>query len=412
MIISRILGLLFVFPFSRMVLKKGIALYSYAYTPYILFLDLSTLGIPLAISKLIASNDKDKHSSILKSSTIIALALGATFFLTLFFISDIYANYVMDGEDQLNTIREVSNVIKIISLSILISPVVSVIRGYYQGLENMYVTSVSQIIEQVVRVSLILILSYIAVYKYDNITLAIYLSVLSTFIASLSALLMVYIYVKRDKLKILAGNYFSFKKILKYSLPFFYFGISLSLYSVIDTLFFNKALIASNISNSEEYFAIYAFEAKKIVSGVVLIANSFSLSLIPRLIKSKDGQIKTTLLILSIILFINIMVFVLSDFIYNILFGYNELGGYILRIHSILIIIYSINLIINAHIQAKNYLKIIIITQSIAIILKFILTYPLAYNYDIVGIMLSTLIPLAIISIINLLYIYHKNKNY
>src|SRR5690554_593850 len=53
-IISKIIGLIYVIPFYSIIGDKGGALYGYAYAIYGIFLSLSSSGIPLAISKIIS----------------------------------------------------------------------------------------------------------------------------------------------------------------------------------------------------------------------------------------------------------------------------------------------------------------------------------------------------------------------
>ena len=52
-ILTKILGMLYVIPFYGMLDGKGTALYGYAYSIYVVFLDISTAGLPIAISKII-----------------------------------------------------------------------------------------------------------------------------------------------------------------------------------------------------------------------------------------------------------------------------------------------------------------------------------------------------------------------
>ena len=51
-VISKVLGIIYVIPFYSLIGERGGALYGYAYSIYGLFLNLSTAGIPLAISKI------------------------------------------------------------------------------------------------------------------------------------------------------------------------------------------------------------------------------------------------------------------------------------------------------------------------------------------------------------------------
>ena len=53
-VITKILGLLYVIPFHSIIGDEGGALYGYAYTIYLFFMSISTAGIPLAISKIVS----------------------------------------------------------------------------------------------------------------------------------------------------------------------------------------------------------------------------------------------------------------------------------------------------------------------------------------------------------------------
>ena len=53
-IISKILGVLYVIPFYKIIGENGGVLYSYAYNIYNLFLNISTAGIPIALSLIIS----------------------------------------------------------------------------------------------------------------------------------------------------------------------------------------------------------------------------------------------------------------------------------------------------------------------------------------------------------------------
>lgn len=150
-IISRALGIFFVFPFAKMVGPIGLSLYSYAYVPYAIFIDISTMGVPLGLSKLVAKYNTKGHYKtsrrILFFSLSLMVLIGFISFLLMNSLSDIYASRVLAGTEFENTLKDVSLVIKMVSYSILIIPVVSAIRGYLQGYLKMAPTAISQITE-------------------------------------------------------------------------------------------------------------------------------------------------------------------------------------------------------------------------------------------------------------------------
>ena len=79
-IITKILGVLYVIPFHAIIGEAGGALYGYAYTIYLLFMSLSSAGIPLAISRIVSEYQTLGYYNIKKRAFVlgkrIALVLG------------------------------------------------------------------------------------------------------------------------------------------------------------------------------------------------------------------------------------------------------------------------------------------------------------------------------------------------
>jgi O-antigen/teichoic acid export membrane protein len=165
-VISKIIGVLYVIPFYPLLGEKGGALYGYAYTIYGLFLNLSTAGIPFAISKLTSEyNALEMHYTkerAYKISKYLICGLGLVSFFALFLFSKDLA-YVFIGDIKGgNSIDDVSFVIKVVSTALLIVPILSVLRGYLQGQKYITPSSISQVLEQLVRVAFLLIGSFLS----------------------------------------------------------------------------------------------------------------------------------------------------------------------------------------------------------------------------------------------------------
>ena len=86
-VLTKILGIVYVIPFHAIIGEEGGALYGYAYTIYILFMSLSSAGIPLAISKVVSEYQTLGYYNAKKRAFIIgkkiALLLGFFCFLLL-----------------------------------------------------------------------------------------------------------------------------------------------------------------------------------------------------------------------------------------------------------------------------------------------------------------------------------------
>ena len=87
-VITKVLGILYVIPFYSIIGEKGGALYGYAYNIYLVFMAISSAGIPLAISKLISEYQTlgyyDAKQRAFKMGRQIAMTLGIICFIILF----------------------------------------------------------------------------------------------------------------------------------------------------------------------------------------------------------------------------------------------------------------------------------------------------------------------------------------
>lgn len=211
--ISKILGLIYIFPFTAIVGEEGLALYAYGYVPYTVLLSVATLGIPLAVSKFVskynALGDYETGRRLFKSGLIVMSITGFIAFLILFLLAGPIAQIVVGGEDlKGNSIEDVVLTIRMVSVALLIVPLMSIIRGYFQGYQSMGPTAVSQVIEQIIRIIFILCLTFIIVTLMNgSIGLAVAFATFGAFVGALGGLTVLLIYwfkrknILRDNIK-------------------------------------------------------------------------------------------------------------------------------------------------------------------------------------------------------------------
>ena len=172
-VISKILGIIYVIPFHAVVKEQGGALYGYAYTIYSLFLGISSAGIPLAISKIISEYQTlgyyDAKERAFKLGKNISILLGLIAFVVLFIFAPTIAHAVLGELTGGNTIEQVTFVIRVISTAIIVVPLLSIYRGYLEGHKYLTPSSVSNVIEQVVRVFLIIFGSYLSLKVFHQL---------------------------------------------------------------------------------------------------------------------------------------------------------------------------------------------------------------------------------------------------
>ncbi len=183
-IMTKILGVLYVIPFYAIIGAKGSIIYGAAYNIYAIFLNLSTIGLPLAISKMVSEyhtlgyEHTKKRAYQLAGRIMIICSIITTIVLLIF--APILAKYIINFNDYSNVanvigadllgymnvlegmylIREITFVIRVSATAILFVTLISMIRGYLQGMQYIQASSISQVIEQFVRVLVILIGSY------------------------------------------------------------------------------------------------------------------------------------------------------------------------------------------------------------------------------------------------------------
>ena len=139
-----------------------------------------------------------------------------------------------------NTIQDITFVIRCVSFAILIFPFLSVSRGLFQGHNIIYVSSYSQVIEQIARVIVILCGSYIALkILHLDLTHAVGVAVFSAFAGGACALIYVYGKIRKNKKELFLDKEFKrkddvtnkeiIKRIIKYALPVIIISIAFTI---------------------------------------------------------------------------------------------------------------------------------------------------------------------------------------
>ena len=201
-VITKVLGILYVIPFYSIIGEKGGALYGYAYNIYLVFMAISSAGIPLAISKLISEYQTlgyyDAKQRAFKMGRQIAMTLGIICFIILFIFAPQISTAILGDLKGGNTIEDVTYVIRLISTAIIVVPVLSVYRGYFEGHKFITPTAISQVLEQVMRVLVIVIGSYMTLKVFHlSLTTAVGVAVFGATVGSLAS----YLYLVEKKWK-------------------------------------------------------------------------------------------------------------------------------------------------------------------------------------------------------------------
>lgn len=147
-VITKVIGALFKIPLANMLGGTGMGYFGCAYGLFMPIYAVSVTGLPTAIAKLTAENSVfERYANVRKIKRISLLAftiIGLLASLLIFALAMPFSKYVVETPEALPAVLAIAP-------SILFGCIMSVYRGYYEGLRNMHPTAVSQVAEAIVK---------------------------------------------------------------------------------------------------------------------------------------------------------------------------------------------------------------------------------------------------------------------
>lgn len=440
-VMTKIIGILYVIPFYQIIGDKGGALYGYAYNIYNIFLNISYAGIPIAMSKITSEYNalglyEDKKQAF-KIGIKIALILSVISFLILFIFAPFISYLIIGNVDGGNTREEIALVIRIISTAILIVPVLSIYRGYFQGHKYIKPTSISQIIEQIFRVIVILGGSYLALKVFNlSLTTAVGISVFGATIGALfSFMYILKKYYDNEQEFEDSGNKKRtisdkdiFKQIIIYSIPLVLIDLSKTLYSSIDVMTLVKTLvngIGYNVADAESIMSVISTWGLKLNMIITSIGTGIVISLVPSLSenyainenKEINNKINKSLqILLFFTLPMTVGLSMLSKPVWSVFYGFNELNSTTFSYSIFIALFLGLFMTAVTTVQILKDYKYVIICLISGLVTKIALNIPLIYLFDKLGMpahfgsITATIIGYAVPFAISLIHLKNKYK--
>ena len=197
-LLVQVMGAIFRIPLGNIIGDEGMGYYQTAYPIYVFLLVFSTNGAPAAISKMtserVALGRYSEAHRVFKLSFLLMFVLGAAASSIFFFGADFIVNALKNPGAYYAMVS--------IAPALLFVPIMAVFRGYFQGLQQMEPTAVSQLVEQAVRVAVGLTLAVILVPK--GIEYAAAGATVGTSVGPVAGVIMLVIiyYIRRKKLRL------------------------------------------------------------------------------------------------------------------------------------------------------------------------------------------------------------------
>lgn len=280
-IISKFLGLFFRWPLIMLIGDEGMGYYQMAYPLFLFFIGIAS-GIPIAVSKLVserdASGDYEGAVTVLHKALLVMFILGGGFTAMMIIFSKVIAEFLKWDPNAYYSLIG-------ISFAPIIIGFISAFRGYFQGLQNMIPTAVSEIIEQIARVFIGVGLAYLLISKgiqYSAGGAAVGVSAGGIFAV-------IYLYKKYRKSKkelgikkIKSSNYIM-GKLLQVALPISIGAIITSMLGILDSALVPQLLLKAGYTQRESTILLGQLSGKASVIVNVPLSLSFALcaSIVP-----------------------------------------------------------------------------------------------------------------------------------
>ncbi|MGG3120579.1 polysaccharide biosynthesis protein [Priestia megaterium] len=440
--VSRILGMIYLFPFAILVGTVGGALFGYGYNQYAIYLSIATAGMPMAVSKFVSKYNAlgDYYTSrrMYRAGMKLMLVTGILAFLLLYSLAPVMSRITLGGSDLNNSLEDVVMVMRMVSVALIVVPMMSLMRGFFQGHQSMGPTAVSQVVEQLVRVVFLLASTYIVIkVVHGSLALAVGFATMGAFVGALAGLAVLIWYWKKrkpylDKMvneQTVTPTRIStvsiFKELLTYSLPYVFVSLAIPLYQYVDQFTFNRAMVAAGQKEiAESMNGIVQSYVPKLVMIPVSLATAFGLTLVPTITRSfvnKDYNVlqkqidQTYQTIMFLVLPASVGLMALAGPAYTFFFGTDasDAGGNVLLYYAPVALLFSFFTVNGAILQGINKQKYAVLSLLFGLIVKIVVNVPFILMFHEIGSVLAT----ALGYIVSLVYMFaliqkHAKYNY
>ena len=375
---------------------EGNAICMAGFQIYALFLGVCAIGIPNALSKMIAESigigDESTCKKILKISLVLFTGVGFVFCLILYFGAGFIANHLLSIEAS-------KDILKILAPSVVFSTVEAVFRGYFNGVNKISISAKIATLEQILKTILtIFLVELIGEATNFDTELMAKGSMLAASIATISSFVYSFIQYKRIR-KVTESGYTVLKarNTKEILIELFSILIPISITSVLMILennidsFTIVRLLKDKMGESEarKIYGIITSKVNLIVGLPMALNGAISVSLIPEISRSIVQSNKINLekninfsflvtLIISVPIMLGIMFY--AETIMKFLYPNAPRGAELLRLAATTIVFTSITQNISGILQGIGNSKTHLYSVTIGMIFKIVLNFVLISN--------------------------------
>ena len=293
--ICKVVGLLFSIPLN-MIGEEGVAeagkvanLFYLVYPTYTLLLTVSSAGLPVAVSRMVADflarDDARNAKNTFRVALLMLLSIGGFFSVIMVAMNRVLVNMV--------SVQTTSLGFYAIAPCVMIVCVLSAFRGFIQGQQNMVPTAVSQLIEQCGKVVLSLPLAYVGIHVFRSLELGAAGALLGITLSEVIAMVYMIIRWKVKKpeydalpqapdLKPVEGRTL-LRRLIIISIPITISACIIPLSQFIDSAMMIKRMMTAGLTQAaaEDAYGAFTSAVIRLINIPTALALAISISLVP-----------------------------------------------------------------------------------------------------------------------------------
>ena len=423
---SRLIGVIYILPWYYWMGSHGReanALFNMGYNVYALFLMISTAGIPAAIAKQVAYyNSKQQYElshRLFKKALIFMGIVGLISAGIMYIASPALARMSGGGAELIPIMRS-------LSAAILIFPCMSVIRGFFQGNQDMRPYAVSQLAEQVIRVFYMLLATFIIIkVMHGDYLKAVEQSTFAAFIGALASMAALIYFWKKAEVQFevqkevsLPGELLDTKALIidtiRQAIPFTIVGAGTTIYKLVDQMTYVHMMQSFTKFTKDELvaqMAVFGGNPDKLTMVVIGLATSMAFTSLPLVTEAvTQGKhrdlarlINNNFQLYALLMFpatfgMILLAYPLNTFFYEP----DKLAAKVLIEACLSGLFVGLFMLTSSTLQGMYYNKAAVKFFAVGIVIKFILQYPCILLFQIYGPLLSTTIGMAVSCYLNI----------
>ena len=431
---SRLIGVIYILPWYYWMGSHGReanALFNMGYNVYALFLMISTAGIPAAIAKQVAYyNSKQQYElshRLFKKALIFMGIVGLISAGIMYIASPALARMSGGGAELIPIMRS-------LSAAILIFPCMSVIRGFFQGNQDMRPYAVSQLAEQVIRVFYMLLATFIIIkVMHGDYLKAVEQSTFAAFIGALASMAALIYFWKKAVVQFevqkevsLPGELLDTKALIidtiRQAIPFTIVGAGTTIYKLVDQMTYVHMMQSFTKFTKDELvaqMAVFGGNPDKLTMVVIGLATSMAFTSLPLVTEAvTQGKhrdlarlINNNFQLYALLMFpatfgMILLAYPLNTFFYEP----DKLAAKVLIEACLSGLFVGLFMLTSSILQGMYYNKAAVKFFVIGIVVKFILQYPCILLFQIYGPLLSTTIGMAVSCYLNIRQLQQATK--